>query len=259
MGLPRGPTMIQPARVAPGLRVVAVIQARTGSTRLPGKVLADLEGRPLFAWTVAAFQAVPAIGTVTVATTVEPLDDALARAAAALGPVHRGSARDVLARVWDAAAPYEPDFVVRGTADNPFPDPDVIAGQLAHCIEADLDYVGTAGWPLGIAAEVARASALAAAAREAVAPAEREHVMPFLYARPERFRIGAFEPPAPASHSRYTVDTPEDLELARVLARAVGHEPPVRLAELEAVMAARPELLQLNSGVRQKGWQEVEP
>jgi spore coat polysaccharide biosynthesis protein SpsF len=251
--------MTRAEQVAPRPCVVAVIQARTGSTRLPGKVLAEIEGRPLFAWTVAAFRAVPAISTVIIATTVEPGDDALAQAAAAVGPVHRGSARDVLARVWDAAAPYDPDFVVRGTADNPFPDPDVIAGQLARCVDGALDYVGTVGWPLGIAAEVARASALAVAAREAVAPAEREHVMPFLYARPERFRLGMFEPPAPAHHSRYTVDTAEDLELARVLARAIGHQPPVRLAELEAVMAARPELSQLNSGVRQKGWQEVEP
>lgn len=235
-----------------------MIQARTGSTRLPGKVLADIEGRPLFAWTLAAFRAVPAIGEVVLATTGEAADDALAAAAARLGPVHRGPVRDVLARVWGAAAPYAPDLVVRGTADNPFPDPAVIARQVERCREGPFDYVGTAGWPLGIAAEVARAEALAAAALEASTPAEREHVMPFLYTRPDRFRIGVLEGPASPFHSRYTVDTDEDLAFARGLAAGLGHGPPVYLDELEAIVAARPELRHLNRDVRQKRWQEVE-
>lgn len=240
------------------MRVVAVVQARTGSTRLPGKVLMEIEGRPLYAWTLAAFRAVEAIDEVVLAVTDEGRDDDLAAAAARLGPVHRGPVRDVLARVWGAAAPYAPELVVRGTADNPFPDPDVIARQIERCAEGPFDYVGTAGWPLGIAAEVARAEALAAAAREATTAAEREHVMPFLYTRPERFRIGALPGPADPAHSRYTVDTAEDLAFARELAAGLGHGPPARLAELEAIVAAAPELRRLNAAVRQRGWQEVE-
>jgi spore coat polysaccharide biosynthesis protein SpsF len=241
------------------MRVVAVIQARTGSTRLPGKVLAVIGDRPLFAWTVAALRAVPAIDLVVVATSDDPADDGLAKAAAELVLVHRGSARDVLARVWDAAAPHAPDLVVRATADNPFPDPDVIGAQVATCVGGGFDYVGTSGYPLGIAVEVAGASALAAAAREATTPAEREHVMPFLYGHPDRFRVGTLEAPAPALHSRYTVDTPEDLAFARALASRIGHPPPVRLAELEAIVGREPGLAGLNAGVRQKSWQEVEP
>jgi spore coat polysaccharide biosynthesis protein SpsF (cytidylyltransferase family) len=240
------------------VRVVAVVQARTGSTRLPGKVLAEIEGRPLFAWTLSAFRAVPAIEEVILATTWEPADDRLAAEAAALGPVHRGSVRDVLGRVWDAAAPYAPDLIVRGTADNAFPDPDVIACQIERCLEGLFDYVGTAGWPLGIAAEVARSDALAAAAGEATAAAEREHVMPFLYTHRERFRCGTLNGPATPCHSRYTVDTAEDLAFARELAAGLGHGPPARLAELEAILVARPELRRLNEAVPQKGWQEVE-
>jgi spore coat polysaccharide biosynthesis protein SpsF len=241
------------------VRVVAVVQARTGSTRLPGKVLQEIEGRPLFAWTLAAFRAVEAIEEVVLAVTEEAGDDALTAAGTRLGPVHRGPTRDVLARVWGAAAPYDPELVVRGTADNPFPDPEVIARQVERCAHGPFDYVGTAGWPLGIAAEVARAEALAAAAREATTAAEREHVMPFLYTRPERFRIGTLPGPASPAHSRYTVDTAEDLAFARSLAAALGHGPPARLAELEAIVAAAPELRRLNAAVRQRGWQEVEP
>ena len=241
------------------MRVVAVIQARTGSTRLPGKVLAVIGDRPLFAWTVAALRAVPGIDLVVLATSDEPADDGLAEAAAELALVHRGSARDVLARVWDAAAPHAPDYLVRGTADNPFPDPEVIGAQVAACESGGFDYVGTSGYPLGIAAEVARASALETAAREATAPAEREHVMPFLYGHPDRFRVGSLPRPAAARHSRYTVDTLEDLAFARALAARIGHPPPVRLAELEAIVARDPGLADLNVDVRQKPWQEVEP
>jgi spore coat polysaccharide biosynthesis protein SpsF (cytidylyltransferase family) len=241
------------------MQVVAVIQARTGSTRLPGKVLALVGDRPLFAWTIAALRAVPAIDLVVLATSDEAADDDLAAAAAGLALVHRGSARDVLARVWDAAAPHAPDFVVRGTADNPFPDPEVIGAQVAACARDGFDYIGTSGYPLGIAAEVARASALETAAREATAPAEREHVMPFLYGNPDRFRVGSLPPPAATVHSRYTVDTLEDLAFARALAARIGHPPPVRLAELEAIVAREPSLADLNANVRQKHWQEVEP
>ena len=82
--------------------------------------------------------------------------------------------------------------------------------------------------------------------------------MPFLYTRPERFRIGALPPPTPAHHGRYTVDTAEDLAFVRSVAARIGHPPPVRLAELEAIVAADPGLAEINRAVRQKAWQEVE-
>jgi spore coat polysaccharide biosynthesis protein SpsF len=158
------------------------------------------------------------------------------------------------------AIPDEPaDDEVRGTADNPFPDPEVIGAGGHLGADGGFDYVGTSGYPLGIAAEVARASALETAARDASAPAEREHVMPFLYGHPERFRVGSLPAPAAPRHSRYTVDTQEDLAFARALAARIGHPPPVRLAELEAIVAREPDLADLNADVRQKHWQEVEP
>jgi spore coat polysaccharide biosynthesis protein SpsF len=137
-------------------------------------------------------------------------------------------------------------------------DPDVVGAQVDRLIAGSFDFVGNAGWPLGIAGEVARALALGEAAREAVDPAEREHVMPFIYARPERYRIGTLDAPADPGHHRYTVDTAGDLELARRLAAAVGHGPPVRLAELAAAMHAEPGLAELNADVRQKHWDEVD-
>ena len=201
---------------------------------------------------------VAAIDTIVLATTTGSDDDVLAAEMASHVPVHRGPVHDVLTRCWDAVVPYHPTVVVRQTADNPFVDPDVVDAQIHRLIEGGFDFVGNSGWPLGIAAEVARADALGEAAAEARDRAEREHVMPFLYARPERFRIGALPPPSSLVHHRYTVDTEADLALMRELAKQVGHGPPIHLAELEAIVAAHPDLGSWNAGVRQKDWHEVD-
>jgi spore coat polysaccharide biosynthesis protein SpsF (cytidylyltransferase family) len=241
------------------VRTVAVIQARMGSTRLPGKVLERIGERPLVLWTVAAARAVEGVDHVIVATTVEPADDPLVSLLAEHGvPVHRGPVHDVLTRVWEAAAAEAPDIVVRATADNPFMDPTVVARQLRRCVEDGFDYVGTAGWPLGIAAEVARATALAEACAEARDPAEREHVMPFLYARPERYRIGAVAPDGPLPDARFTVDTAADLRFARQIAARLGAVSTCTLDQLRSILDAEPDLARINRDVRQKPWQEVE-
>jgi spore coat polysaccharide biosynthesis protein SpsF len=200
---------------------------------------------------------VATIDEVVVATSVEPGDDVLADAARALGPVHRGSALDVLARVAEAARLQGADVVVRGTADNPFPDPGLIAAQVALCIAGDLDYVGGSGYPPGLVAEVLSAVSLEAAAREARDPAEREHVTPFVHQRPDRFRLGLLPAHRPARRGRFTVDTEADLAFVRAIAARLAHPPPVRAAELDAILAADPGLAALNDGVRQRSWKEV--
>jgi spore coat polysaccharide biosynthesis protein SpsF len=245
------------------VRVAAVIQARMGSSRLPGKVLAEIEDQPLLAWTIRGVQSIRGVSNVVVATTSEPSDDAVAALAVGLGvPVHRGSVHDVLARCHDAVAAYGPDVVVRQTADNPFPDPDVAAAQVRSLIDGGWDYVGIDGWPLGISAEACRMAALETANREATDPADREHVMPFLYRQPDRFRIGRVPragraQPAPEG-ARYTVDTADDLAFARALARRLGHGPPVDLAELERILADEPHLLELNAAAEQRSFREAQ-
>jgi spore coat polysaccharide biosynthesis protein SpsF len=237
--------------------VVGVIQARMGSSRLPGKVHARVGNLPLIEWTIAAMRAVPSITNLVVATTEEASDDDLVSALASSVDIHRGPTFDVLTRCWEAVAPYAPMIVVRQTADNPFVDPSVVEAQISR-LRGGFDFVGNAGWPLGVAAEIATAQALEEAYQEARDPAEREHVMPFLYARPERYRIGTTEPPGGLAHSRYTVDTDADLELAQRIARLLGHGPPAYLSELDDIMRRDASLADLNSWVRQKDWHEVD-
>jgi spore coat polysaccharide biosynthesis protein SpsF (cytidylyltransferase family) len=241
------------------MRTIVVIQARMGSTRLPGKVLERIGDRPLVLWTVAAARAIPNVDRVVVATTTDRADDPLVEVLQAAGVAHsRGPVRDVLTRTWDAVCPFDPDLVVRATADNPFMDPVVVREQIERCIDGLFDYVGTSGWPLGIAAEVARAVALGQAAAEATDPAEREHVMPFLYGHPERFRIGSAAPSSPPPDGRFTVDTAEDLAFARAIAIRLGPGATSTIGELGAILDAEPELREINAGVRQKRWQETE-
>jgi spore coat polysaccharide biosynthesis protein SpsF len=237
-------------------RVVGVIQARMGSSRLPGKVLAMIGDRPLIEWTIAAFRAVPSVDDLVVATTEERDDDRLAAALQGRVRVHRGATYDVLTRCWEAVQPLKADVVVRGTADNPFVDPAIVEAQI-DLLGEGFDYVGNSGWPIGVAAEVATSKALAEAVQDARDPAEREHVMPFLYSRPERYRIGALGPPPITGHSRYTVDTPSDLAFARAIADRLGHGPPTSLPEIQEIVQSEPWLRTLNSEVRQRDWHEA--
>lgn len=242
------------------MRTIAVIQARMGSTRLPGKILEPIEGRPLLAWTIAAVRAVPEVDDVVLATTDRPEDDAVAEAMRVLDMrIHRGSVHDVLRRVADAVRPLEPDVVLRQTGDNPFADPEIMAAQLVRLDEGPFDYVGIAGLPLGIGGEAVRAEALWIADREATAAADREHVLPFVYARPERFAIGSLTMPPAWRHPRYTVDTPADLAFARAVAASLpGRRPPASLATLESIVAGGTGLAELNATVSQRGHHEAE-
>lgn len=240
-------------------RVVGVVQARMGSTRLPGKVLEQIGGRPLVLRTLAALQAVPSVDAVVLATTVDPTDDRLAELGVDAGvAVHRGSVHDVLTRVHEALAPFDPSFVVRATADNPFPDPTIIDRQVQRAVGGGLDYLGIGDWPLGIAAEIASWTALSIAHREATTAAEREHVLPFVYARPDRFRVAGVRSEDGTAEERYTVDTAADLAFARALADRLGDDQVPVLDTLRTTIASEPTLADLNRGVHQRAAQEAE-
>ena len=153
-------------------------------------------------------RAVPGVDAVVLATTDQPADDPFAeRLTAARVLVHRGSDHDVLRRVVDAVRPLRPDVVLRQTGDNPFPDPDVMGAQIRRLVTGDFDYVGIDGLPLGIGGEAVRMEALETADREATEPAEREHVLPYLYcASPAVPHRGAHRPAglaASALHGRH--------------------------------------------------------
>lgn len=198
--------------------VTCVLQARMGSSRLPGKVLAPLHGRPMLRFMLDRLAPL-GFTHLVVATSIEAVDDVVAVTAEAAGAVVvRGSEQDVLDRMRSAVVTYPADTVVRLTGDCPLIDPDVVAAAIALHRETEADYtcnVLPRTFPKGLDVEVMSASALLAAAAEATDPPEREHVTPFLYRRPERFRLANLWCPEDLGEERWTVDTQEDLDFVR--------------------------------------------
>lgn len=237
------------------MRVNAVIQARTGSTRLPGKVLEDLGGRPVLEWVVRAARAATSIDTVIVATSTLAGDDVVAGLADSLGvPVVRGSEDDVLSRFVLALDTYPADALVRLTADCPLLDPtliDAVAG--AWTASPTHDYVSTIlvrCLPRGMDVELVTAGALRAVDRIA-AGHDRVHVTSLLYAEPMAYRLLGLCVTPPANDLRVTLDTREDLALLRALVAELP-DAPASWREVVSVLRARPDLVAINAQVRQK-------
>jgi len=211
------------------VRIVAIVQARTGSTRLPGKVLADVAGRPLIDRVVARAQAATQVDEVMIATTDLPADDALAEAAGRLSVAcHRGSEHDVLSRYRDGARVAGADAVVRITGDCPLIDPAVI-DRVVAALTADepVDLASNVlrrTYPKGLDVEALFSDTLERIHRLARSPAAREHVTWFAYReRPELFLLRSVEHEHDEAGGRnWSVDTPEDLEHVRDLYERFG-------------------------------------
>lgn len=242
------------------LRVVAVIQARTGSTRLPGKVLLPLAGRPVLDWVVRAARAAHGLDEVVVATSEAPGDDAVASLAESLGVrVVRGSELDVLSRFVLAREVTSADAVVRLTADCPLLDPALISAVVgAWRADPDLDYVATTlvrTLPRGLDVELASASALAGADRLA-RDHHRVHVTSSLYAEPGRYRTLGLVVSPDAHDLRVTLDTAQDAHLLGAIVAETG-DAPVAWRDLVALLRSRPDLVALNADVRQKSLEDA--
>ena len=210
------------------MRIVAVVQARLGSTRFPGKVLQPVSGVPMIARIVAAARAVPAIAETVVATGEGSANDALGAWCDENGVrCIRGSEDDVLSRMTLAAGETKADAIVRLTADCPVIDPSVIAQVIALYRREGVDYasnVSPPSWPDGLDCEVVSVSALQIAMREAIRASDREHVTPFIRNNRARFSAVNLSCPLPGmADFRWTVDTQDDLShLEGLLGRLNG-------------------------------------
>jgi spore coat polysaccharide biosynthesis protein SpsF len=231
---------------------LAILQARMTSSRLPGKVLRDVAGAPMIVRQIERLRRARSLDRLVVATSVEASDDGLADRLQSLGvEVHRGPLGDVLGRFCGALEAFGPaDPVVRLTADCPLADPEVIDQLLALHAEQDADYSFVGGatrtHPHGLDAEVIRAEVLALMGREAADPYEREHVTPFIYRNPQRFRIAELKSPVDRGGLRWTVDVPDDLVFVQAVYAALYPERPAFSSEdVVRFVAARADLAQL--------------
>jgi spore coat polysaccharide biosynthesis protein SpsF (cytidylyltransferase family) len=242
-------------------RVLAVVQARLGSTRLPGKALLPIAGRPMVAHVVERIAAAPGVDQVVLATTLEPEDDALEDFARSAGlPCVRGSVADVLDRFRTAVSAHPADVVVRATADCPLLDPSISGLVVAEYLRRapDVDYVSNVHpptYPDGLDTEVFSRAALERAWREASPDSsrDREHVTPYIWERrPERFRLANVRHPEDLSGLRWTVDDARDLDFVRAVYGALAPDG-TRLFGMHDVLAllcSHPALAAVNAGTR---------
>jgi len=233
------------------MKTVAIIQARMSSTRLPGKVLADVGGKPLLWYVVARAQAARTLDQVVVATSMEGEDNAVEEfCAEASFECFRGSQYDVLDRYYQAARHFQAEIVVRLTADCPLLDPDVIDKVVSAFQDGDFDYASNCvnrSYPDGLDTEVFRRAALERAWLEARLPSEREHVTPYIWKHPELFRLGSVQHSEDLSDLRWTIDEPEDLMFVRALYDSLGAFPS-GMAETIKLLKEHPELAEINKG-----------
>jgi spore coat polysaccharide biosynthesis protein SpsF len=241
------------------LSTVAIVQARMTSTRLPGKVLMEVLGKPMLAFQLERLRRVPSIDRIVIATTTNATDDPVAAFAGEGGfGLHRGPEHDVLARFQGAAADAEATTVVRLTADCPLIDPEVVQHVIQSYQDADppCDYVTNAiprSYPAGLDVEVFSRQALEKAAAEAGDAYDREHVTPFLYRNPDRFRLLSVVLEPGLSWERWTLDEPRDFELIRrVLQTLYPDNPGFRMADVIRVLDAHPDWRAFNGSVREK-------
>lgn len=234
--------------------VLAIIQARMSSTRLPGKVLMEILGKPMLALHIERIQRSLEINRLVVATSIAQEDNPIEILCDRIEvPCFRGSLHDVLDRFFQAAKPYQPRHVVRLTGDCPLADPEIIDRVIHLHLKHGYDYTSNTlppTWPDGMDIEIFRFSCLEEAASEAKLPSEREHVTPFIQNRPQQYAIGNLENEQNLSDHRLTVDEIVDFEKVRRIYTALyPQKSDFSLKEILSLIESAPELSSINAEV----------
>ncbi len=271
---------------------IAIIQARMSSSRLPGKVLLDIAGKPMLQHVVERTKRAQTVDSVLVATTSDPSDDPIAAFAAALNvPCYRGSLHDVLDRYYQAAKTHHAEIIVRITADCPLIDPDVIeqtvgllsSSFILHPSDFSCNRLPppfARSYPIGLDVEACTFAALERAWQESTETFHREHVMPFLYENTvfennpqsaipnscfvlrgessRKFKIAQLHHTPNYGNLRWTVDTPEDLTFIRELFAHLKDKPDFTWYDALQIVQQHPELAQINAAVRHKTMTEID-
>lgn len=239
-------------------RTIGILQARMGSTRLPGKILQDIQGKPLLQRVAERARKAQLLDALVIATTDKAADDAVVDLCKREGLLFfRGSEDDVLDRYYQTACAYNADVVVRSTADCPLLDAQVTDLVIREFFAGDYDYVSNVlepSYPDGLDTEVFSLHALERAWREAELTSEREHVTPFLWKHGDLFRLQNVKHVPNLAWMRWTVDEPDDLEFVRAVYQHFGEEN-FGMNEILTLLAQRPDLQTLNAGIeRNEGY-----
>lgn len=240
------------------MKIIAIIQARMGSTRLPGKVLKKVKDKPLLEYQLERIQQSQLINEIVIATTQNEKDQKIIEFCNARDiHVIQGSEENVLERYFQAAKEYDAEVIVRLTSDCPLIDPELIDEVIRLFLESkDVDYASNTlvrSYPRGLDIEVFAMKALLESYQQAILESEKEHVTPFIYNRPERFKLVNLESLEDYSYHRWTVDTEEDFELIqRIIEVTYPYTKDVKWKDIIKIMEQNPSWHEINAHIEQK-------
>lgn len=240
-------------------KIVSTIQARFASTRLPGKTLLKICGKPTLQLIIERLQRSRFINEIVVATTVnvdcDPIEELAERLKVAC---FRGSEEDVLDRVLKAAKAFQADIIVEITGDETLMDPAIVDQVIDYYLKNDFDYVSNIfnrRYPRGLDTQVFAVSILEEVSKLTNDPVDRENVSPYIYGHPERYRLGSVEAPEELNHPdwRWTLDTKEDFEFLKTIYEALySIKEDFNSYDVLAFLKSNPQVLEINRHVKQK-------
>lgn len=239
------------------MKIVAIIQARMGSTRLPGKVMKKVLGKSLIKYQIERVHRSEYIDEIVIATTTKEKDLPIIQFCNQHSiPYYRGSEENVLSRYYEAAKLFNADIIVRLTSDCPIIDPQIMDQVIQYYLENNYDYVSNTlvrTYPRGMDTEVFSFDVLEKVYLEAKESNHKEHVTSYIYQHPEIFHLGCVTNDVDYSHHRWTVDTEEDYQLIK---KIIEHLYPVnsqfQLKDVLLLLEKHPDWLEINAKVKQK-------
>lgn len=235
------------------MKVDAVFQVRMGSTRLPGKMFKKIMGKPLLWHIVQRVRAASLVDRIILATTEKKKDDRIVDFAGKMKLLHyRGSTNNVLDRVYQTAKKFGSDIIVRITPDDPFKDPEIIDEFVSYFLKNKFDYVSNTvkpTYPEGLDIEVFSFSALEKAWLKAKKPSEKEHLTPYIWKNPKKFKIKNVALKKNLSSLRWTIDYQKDLEFARKVYKELYPKKKIFLMrDILNLLEKKPYLQKINQG-----------
>ena len=242
--------------------ILAILQARVSSTRLPRKVVRPILGKPMLSHQLARIKRSKMIDKLIVATSTDHSDDSLVDLCADEEVTcYRGDLNDVLSRFYHAALPYSPKYVVRLTGDCPLTDPEIIDRLIVFFLAGDYDYCSNCldpTFPDGLDAEIFSFSCLELAWKEATLPSQREHVTPYINQQPNMFRLACMKSDRNLAYLRWTVDELVDFEfVTRVYETLYPVKPEFSTDDILMLLRDNPMLQEINSGFkRNEGYEK---
>ena len=243
------------------MKIVAIIQARMDSTRLPGKVLVNIAGVPMLQRIIDRVSVTPSVDEVIVATSDKKENDKLCEWLEGFPEVglFRGSENDVLDRFYKCARYHEADIIIRITADDPLKDASIIEYAINYLLpRKHLDYCSNtilSTYPEGLDIEIIRFSALERAWKEATLFSEREHVTPYIWKNQNLFNIHNFVYSKNLSSWRWTVDKPIDISFMERIYTHFEGEPLVNFEKVIEYLECNPEIITINQAIpRNEGY-----